>query len=306
MIESQPQRVSGLGPTWTQTHPVRILPASFLTLKHLSSHSGNRDLLSTLPSSSCVKCLRLGRRASQDSLLSLFLPSLTRCALLRDVAQFVRIILSRSFLFLTSHHLRHFPMTPENQAALKDAIVAACTAHKKAHGYDYRAFIFIGTEYFVKFGNASALEPELATQNYISAYAEAHPTTPGIPRIPKVLFDFRHQHTMYIVIEYIHLADSPPDIHKRADALKWLSEVPPPPGHVIGPLGGGRIRHQFFKNYRAHLHFSSVEALERYIEKVRLCLDFLQHPASANKSSWPGAHGVAETGQASETCQFQW
>ena len=178
------------------------------------------------------------------------------------------------WLILTSLHPRQFAMTPEDQAALEATIVTACTAHKTANWRDhknYRACISIGTSYFVKFDNIKSLEPEVATQRYISAYAEAHPELPGTPRIPKVLFSFQREWTMYMVMEYIHLAESPPDLEKRADALIWLSKVPPPPNHLLGPLGGGRIRHQFFKDYKAPLHFSSVEALERFIERVRSC-----------------------------------
>ena len=83
-------------------------------------------------------------------------------------------------------------------------------------------------------------------------------------------------------MEYIKLTDSPPDLHERAEALKWLSRVPTPPNHVIGPLGDGRIRHKFFKDYEAPLLFQSIEALERYMEKVRPCLCFLKRPPSAN------------------------
>ena len=37
-------------------------------------------------------------------------------------------------------------------------------------------------------------------------------------------------------------------------------ERPTSPNHVIGPLGGGRIRRKFFKDHKAPLPFSSVEA----------------------------------------------
>ena len=131
-------------------------------------------------------------------------------------------------------------MTPEDRAALEVTIVAACTAHETAHWQDYnnyQANISIGTTYFVKFDGPQSLEPQVATQTYISAYAEAHPELPGTPRIPKVLFSFQHKWTMHMVMEYIQLADSPPDFEKRADALIWLSKVPLPPNHILGPLG---------------------------------------------------------------------
>jgi hypothetical protein len=116
---------------------------------------------------------------------------------------------------------------------------------------------------------------------------------PGVPRIPRVLSYFEHENTAYIVIEYVKLAGSPLDPESTVAALKWLSEVPLPPEHIIGPLEGGPIRHRFFKYYEAPLRFSSVEALERYIEKVRPRIDFFQDAPSANiAQSGPGAHSA--------------
>lgn len=148
---------------------------------------------------------------------------------------------------------------------------------------DYRACVSIGTEYFVKFGNPMTLWPEIATQKYISEYAQSHADTPRVPHIPKVKYYFEYQLTMYMVMEYVALTNPPPDLPERtAEALIWLSAVPAPPGHVFGPLEGGLIRHKFFKDYKAPLVFSSIGALERYIEKVRPCLYFLEHPLTSN------------------------
>lgn len=171
-------------------------------------------------------------------------------------------------------------MSSTERSALEATIVDACTRHEEAHWneFGFRTCVSIGTEYFVKFGDPKTLGPVAATQEYIFAYAQSHTETPYTPRIPKVIFHFGDQQTIYIVMEYITLADPPPDIPERtADALKWLSEVPAPPGHVFGPLGGGVIRHRFFKDWKAPMVFSSIEALERYIEKVSSCL-FLEHP----------------------------
>ncbi|KAF8629971.1 hypothetical protein AX17_005537 [Amanita inopinata Kibby_2008] len=45
-------------------------------------------------------------------------------------------------------------------------------------------------------------------------------------------------------MEFITLTATPPDlIDRTAQALIWLSRVPPPPYHVIGPLGGGLDEH---------------------------------------------------------------
>jgi hypothetical protein len=73
-----------------------------------------------------------------------------------------------------------------------------------------------------------------------------------------VVHHFGDSRTKYLVMEFITFTASP--IDRTAQALVWLSSVPPPPNHVIAPLGGGRIRHKFFKEYTAPLLFSGVEA----------------------------------------------
>jgi hypothetical protein len=161
--------------------------------------------------------------------------------------------------------------------ALEANIVEACTNHKLVHSKDrnYRACVSIGTDYFVKFGDPDDLWPELQTQSYIFDYARSNPY-PDAPRIPQVVHHFGDSRTKYLIMEFITLRAAPLDlIDRTAQALVWLSSVPPPPNHVIGPLGGGRIRHQFFKDYTAPLLFSSVEALQLYMRKVCLCFRFL-------------------------------
>lgn len=163
-------------------------------------------------------------------------------------------------------------MLPTEQSAFEAAIVDTCTKHKEAHWREpgHRPYVSIGAEYLVKFGNPQTLWPEIATHKYISEYAQSHADTPCMPRIPKVKYHFGDQQTMYMVMEYITLTNPPPDLPERtAEALRWLSGVPAPPGHVFGPLGGGLIRHGFFKDHKAPLAFSSIGALEHYIEKVR-------------------------------------
>ena len=85
-------------------------------------------------------------------------------------------------------------------------------------------------------------------------------------------------------------------VGRTTQTLVWLSSVPPPPDHVIRPLGGGHIRHKFSKEYMAPLLSSSVKALQRYMCKVRLCFHFLEHPPFANIQSGPGVHVVLDPG----------
>ena len=93
------------------------------------------------------------------------------------------------------------------------------------------------------------------------------------PRIPEILHFFSRDDTLmaYAVMDYIKPACAPvPDLPQRvALALQWLRDLPPPQGHVgIGPLGDDCANHMLFKNYTAPFQFSSIQALERYLNRV--------------------------------------
>lgn len=112
------------------------------------------------------------------------------------------------------------------------------------------------------------------------------------PRISQALHYFEAQKRAFLILEHIELTH--PSLvtnlaERAAWALDWLSGVSAPPEDVIdhskdviGPIGGGPIRHSFFKNNKAPLTFSSVDALERYMNKVRRCLYFFKCPPSDN------------------------
>jgi len=85
-------------------------------------------------------------------------------------------------------------------------------------------------------------------------------------------------------MEYITLTHPPvPDLpQKVAVALQWLRDPPAPTERVrIGPLGSGRARHTLFKDCKAPLPFSSIEAIERYLNKCVRGYTF-EHLPSAN------------------------
>ena len=56
-----------------------------------------------------------------------------------------------------------------------------------------------------------------------------------------------------------------------AKALQWLRLVPAPPDLTLGSVGGGRARHELFKNYQAPLPFSSAKALQNYMNQACRC-----------------------------------
>ncbi|KAH8986802.1 hypothetical protein EDB86DRAFT_2224657 [Lactarius hatsudake] len=147
-------------------------------------------------------------------------------------------------------------------------VIAVCKEHEKQNwrNYDYRACLYIGTNYFVKYGNPKDLGPEPATQESIFNHAQ-QPQTPVPPRIAKILHHFvDDEATMYLVMERINLQVSPPDLATRIqEAIKWLSEVPLPSNPTLGPAGGGPIRHRFFK---APFNIPDVGMLDEYMKKA--------------------------------------
>ena len=99
---------------------------------------------------------------------------------------------------------------------LQAEVIAVCRKHKEqnSRNYDYRACVFVGVDYFVKYGAAKNLEPELATQEYLFHHAQQS-QTPETPRIAKIVHHFVYQKT--------------PDLATRIQgAIEWLSKVPPP------------------------------------------------------------------------------
>jgi len=156
---------------------------------------------------------------------------------------------------------------PVDLAAFEDAIISACEKHERDHKgeHDYRRCV-VTEGAFVKFDSYYSLWPQFQTQDYVSQCAKLDMSA---PRVPGVLHFFHRDYRMaYLAMEYITLTPPPvPDLpQKAALALQWLRDLPVPTERVrIGPLGSGHAGHMLFKNFRAPLSFSSVEALERYL-----------------------------------------
>jgi hypothetical protein len=78
----------------------------------------------------------------------------------------------------------------------------------------------------------------------------------------------------YLVMEYIEpktipAQDAP---EKIAKALQWLYDLPAPLDVTIGSVGSRYARYSLFKEFTVSLPFSSMEALEKYMNRVRLCV----------------------------------
>ncbi|KZT04162.1 uncharacterized protein LAESUDRAFT_761275 [Laetiporus sulphureus 93-53] len=161
--------------------------------------------------------------------------------------------------------------TPGDAAAFEAAIIHACAEHERSHWREngYRRCLVIDG-FFVKFDSYQSLYPEFETQKYVFQCAKSNMSAPRVPEV--IQFFHRDDQMAYMVMENIKFTPTPvPDLSQRvALAIQWLRDLPtPPPDRVrIGPLGSGRARHHLFKNYKAPLSFSSIQAIERYLNKA--------------------------------------
>ncbi|KAF8337456.1 uncharacterized protein EI90DRAFT_3013671 [Cantharellus anzutake] len=161
-------------------------------------------------------------------------------------------------------------VSPEQEAA----IVSACREHERQHKWEknYRRCV-VTEDFFVKFGSYNSIYPQYMTQKYISQLAAMNPDAPHIPEVYHFFTEYLtpDYRMAYLVMERLELTPiSDQDLSPRVSrALQWLYSLPAPAEAAIGGLGGGRARHVLFKDRRAPLDFSSIEALERYMNKAR-------------------------------------
>jgi hypothetical protein len=162
-------------------------------------------------------------------------------------------------------------------AALEPAIVSACAQHERENKKDpnYTRCLPFG-KYFVKFDGYSSFYPEVLTLKYLADLAKSDASA---PRVPQVYHFFHNNGRMaYVVMEYIDLVQVSDETlaPKAAQAVRWMRSVPAPHGIVLGPKGNGIARHVVFKDREAPLDFVSLDALERYFNKVCLpdCVRF--------------------------------
>jgi hypothetical protein len=165
-----------------------------------------------------------------------------------------------------------------NFAALESAIVSACARHECENQHDryYRRCLPFG-EYFVKFDSYSSFYPEVVTLNYLADLAKSDTSAPRVPQVHHFFHD--NGQMAYVVMEYIDMVQVSAETlaSKASQAVRWMRSVPIPHDVVLGPKGNGRARHVVFKNCKAPLNFVSLNALERYLNKVCLpdCVCFL-------------------------------
>ncbi|ROV92461.1 hypothetical protein VSDG_06670 [Cytospora chrysosperma] len=134
----------------------------------------------------------------------------------------------------------------------------------------------------VKFSYLPEAMAEVKNQVYAYNALKAMPpdTTKGI-LIPEIYRTFESDGRFFIVMEYIpgmtlKQVQEQHDWESRrvtiidsiARAIKLLMSIPVPPGQKPGPVGGGRIRHPLFKDDVSFGEYSSVDELEKHLNKV--------------------------------------
>lgn len=136
---------------------------------------------------------------------------------------------------------------------------------------------------YVKFGYPPERMAEGKNHDYTFRALKAMPPdqTRGI-LVPEIYRTFESDDRFFIVMEYIPgrtLAQLQEQqgwesrkgtvIDSIARAIRLLTSIQAPPGQKPGPVGGGRIRHPLFKDDTSFCEYSSVDELERHLNKVR-------------------------------------
>ena len=163
-------------------------------------------------------------------------------------------------------------MPSDSLSSLQLQIVQRCDDHEQREKSEILQPLHSLRELLHQIWQTSVHVPRIhdATVNLQSRGGRHEP-----PRIPKVYNYFTPENCMaYLVMEYIQASPTPTqDAPKKvADALQWLRRLPAPPGAT----------YTLFKVFESPFSFSGIEALERYLNEVRLCLSlFSSHSPHA-------------------------
>jgi len=154
---------------------------------------------------------------------------------------------------------------------LKREIIACCEKDDiNRPDFNFRSCIVLG-QYLIKYSSHRSLWPQYQTQEYIFEMTVGDPTA---PRVPKIYEYFTPGGRMaYLVMEYIDAESASAWSTPRqvTEALQWLRDLPAPRDAVVGTVGGGYARHRIFKDDSAPMPFSSMGALQRYMNTVCSC-----------------------------------
>jgi len=133
-------------------------------------------------------------------------------------------------------------------------------------------FVVVG-QCFIKYDTHIPLYYQYLTQKYVYDKTVGDANAPRVAKVYDYFTQFSPRmgvRMAYLVMEHIDADPTPPSTapEKVAEALQWLHRLPLPVDAAIGSIGGGVAHHRVFHDDVAPLHFSSIEALQRYINKV--------------------------------------
>ena len=162
-----------------------------------------------------------------------------------------------------------------------DEIVNSCTGRgPNRNGVCIRV---ANKRFWVKYGKDSVIRGEGRTQALVAGIVNADPVS--IVRVPKVHLGFSREKRGYIVMDFVQgvtIAErklpkgnyDKNDIKAVAAAVQQLINIKMPPGTTPGPVGGGRIGHDFFVDCLSTLKYPTVGHLKTQINEVCFPLAF--------------------------------
>lgn len=142
--------------------------------------------------------------------------------------------------------------------------------------------VFGKPRFWAKYGG-SVTRGEGLTQAHVAGIVNAEPA--HVVRVPEVYLVFSREKCSYIVMEFVSGTTfakrksttgkyEQDDINAVAAAVRRLVDINMPPGTAPGPIGGGRIGHDFFVDFLSTLEYPTVGHLEDHINAVCFPLTF--------------------------------
>ncbi|KAI0633769.1 hypothetical protein C8Q77DRAFT_1073535 [Trametes polyzona] len=183
------------------------------------------------------------------------------------------------------------PVGPDGGVSvpLASEIVRLCLAN----GLDRPSVLYPTTgmpRFFIKYGRG--VEEQGCTQDYVYRHA-LQDATGSAPHVPRVYYAFRCGALGFVVMEYVprptvqqwladHREDAAVIRPMIASAVDWILKLPVPGDGVVGPVGGGRIMHIFFKDQEAPFPFPDVGVLQQYVNRaIRWGATVMREPFTA-------------------------
>lgn len=147
----------------------------------------------------------------------------------------------------------------------KKEVIRLCRKHRSDSDTSHLTYPSPnGRTFFIKYRNASMAEAR--TQLYLhDRIIAARPRT--TIRIPEIYHALDSNSGTYMVMEYIDIQDFASD-KQRAKAIAELTSIEPPPDAAPGPIGGGRVKHKFFKYSESPVEYRSVSELDNHVNNV--------------------------------------